>query len=30
LKNPNVIRRPIIIKGKQRVVGFDRKAYTQL
>lgn len=30
LKEPNVIRRPIIAKGKQRIVGLDREAYAKL
>jgi arsenate reductase len=30
LKDPNVIRRPIVIKGKQRLVGFDKEAYAKL
>ncbi len=30
LKDPNVIRRPIVAKSRQRVVGFDRKAFAKL
>jgi len=30
LKDPNVIRRPIVVKSKQRVVGFDKEAYAKL
>lgn len=30
LQVANVIRRPIVAKGKQRVVGFDLKAYAKL
>ncbi len=30
LKDPNVIRRPIVIRDKQRVVGFDKEAYAKL
>jgi arsenate reductase-like glutaredoxin family protein len=30
LKDPNVIRRPIVIRGEQRVVGFDKEAYGEL
>ncbi|MCI0692568.1 hypothetical protein L0337_11265 [candidate division KSB1 bacterium] len=30
LKDPNVIRRPIVVKSKQRVIGFDQEAYAKL
>ena len=30
LKDPNVIRRPIVAKGKQRIVGFDQHALGKL
>ncbi len=30
LKDTNVIRRPIVIKGKQRIVGFEREAYDKM
>ncbi len=30
LQAANVIRRPILAKGKQRVVGFDQKTYADL
>lgn len=30
LKEPNVIRRPIVVNNKRRVVGFDKEAYAKL
>jgi arsenate reductase-like glutaredoxin family protein len=30
LKDSNLIRRPIVTKSRQRVVGFDNKAYAKL
>lgn len=30
LKEANVLRRPLIVKGKHRVVGFDQEAYKKL
>lgn len=30
LKNANVIRRPIVAKGKQRIVGFNKQALGKL
>lgn len=30
LQVANVIRRPIVAKGKQRMVGFDQKTYADL
>ncbi len=29
LENPNLIRRPIFIKGSKVVFGFDKERYTQ-
>lgn len=29
-KNPNLIRRPILVKGKEIVLGWDRKAMHKL
>jgi len=29
-KNPNLIRRPIVVRGRDRVVGFDEKALLRL
>jgi regulatory protein spx len=29
-KEPNLLRRPILIVGKQAIVGFDREAYSRL
>jgi arsenate reductase-like glutaredoxin family protein len=29
-KEPNLIRRPIVIKGAQIIVGFDEEAYRKL
>ena len=29
-KNPNLIRRPIIARGRDRVLGFDEKAIREL
>jgi len=29
-ENPNLIRRPIAVKGKQFVFGYDEKKYTDL
>ena len=30
LENPNLIRRPILIKGSQVIFGFDKDAYGKL
>jgi arsenate reductase-like glutaredoxin family protein len=29
-KEPNLIRRPILLDGKKAIVGFDEKAYAAL
>ena len=29
-KEPNLIRRPIVIKGSQMILGFDEEAYRKL
>lgn len=29
-KEPNLLRRPIVVAGKKLVVGFDKKAYAAL
>ena len=29
MKNPNLIRRPILIKGSTVIFGFDREAYAK-
>jgi arsenate reductase len=29
-KEPNLIRRPLVVRGKQIIVGFDENAYRQL
>jgi arsenate reductase len=29
MENPNLIKRPILIRGKQVTFGFDKKAYTK-
>jgi arsenate reductase-like glutaredoxin family protein len=29
LENPNLIRRPILIRGSKVTFGFDKKAYEQ-
>ncbi|OLC53013.1 MAG: hypothetical protein AUH92_06680 [Acidobacteria bacterium 13_1_40CM_4_69_4] len=29
-KNPNLIRRPIVVRGRDRVLGFDEVALTRL
>ena len=29
-KNPNLIRRPVVIRGGQMVLGFDEEAYKKL
>ena len=29
-KEPNLIRRPVVIRGSQMVLGFDEEAYRQL
>ena len=29
-KEPNLIRRPLIVRGKQIIFGFDEEAYRQL
>jgi arsenate reductase (glutaredoxin) len=29
-KEPNLIRRPVVIRGAQMVLGFDEEAYRQL
>ena len=30
LKNPNLIRRPILVRGSKVVFGFDKDAYNEL
>lgn len=30
LANPRILRRPILIAGRRRVVGFDEEAYARL
>ena len=30
MENPNLIRRPILIKGSRVVFGFDKEAYAKL
>ena len=30
MKNPNLIRRPILIQGAKVIFGFDKKAYEEL
>ena len=30
MKNPNLIRRPIVIKGSQVIFGFDKDKYAKL
>ena len=30
LENPNLIRRPILIKGSKVIFGFDKEAYAKL
>jgi len=30
IENPNLIRRPIVIKGSQVVFGFDKEQYKKL
>jgi arsenate reductase-like glutaredoxin family protein len=30
LKNPNLIRRPIIVKGSRIIFGFDKEQYAKL
>jgi len=30
LENPNLIRRPIVIKGSKVIFGFDKEAYEKL
>lgn len=30
VKEPNLIRRPILIRGKQMILGFDEEAYKKL
>lgn len=30
LEQPNLIRRPILVKGRQVVFGFDKDAYRRL
>ena len=30
LKDPNLLKRPVIIKGKQRLTGFDEAAIEEL
>ena len=30
MENPNLIRRPILIRGAKVVFGFDKKAYVKL
>jgi arsenate reductase-like glutaredoxin family protein len=29
-ENPNLIKRPILVKGREMVVGFDEKAFANL
>jgi arsenate reductase-like glutaredoxin family protein len=29
-KNPNLIRRPLVVRGKRMVAGFDEKALTDI
>jgi arsenate reductase-like glutaredoxin family protein len=29
-KEPNLLRRPILLAGKKAIVGFDEKAYSEL
>ena len=29
-KEPNIIRRPVVIRGSQIVLGFDEEAYRKL
>ena len=29
MQNPNLIRRPILVKGSRVTFGFDKKAYQQ-
>lgn len=29
-KNPNLIRRPLVVRGKRMVAGFDEKALADL
>ena len=29
-KEPNLIRRPLVIRGSQMILGFDEKAYKEL
>jgi len=29
-KNPNLIRRPIVVRGREKIVGFDEKALLRL
>ena len=29
-ENPNLIRRPVVVKGKKIVLGYDEKAYQEL
>lgn len=30
MENPNLIRRPILVKGEKAVFGFDKEAYDRL
>ena len=30
MKEPNLIRRPILVRGKEVVLGFDEKRYSEL
>lgn len=30
MENPNLIRRPIVIKGSKVIFGFDKEAYQKL
>ncbi len=30
MKEPNLIRRPILVRGKEIVLGFDEKRYSEL